>query len=110
MVLFAGVIYSLLPFTGIKAICIVEFVVGIDYYTHHDLLYKELGTDAMNGPYSKLLRERLTHYRQDGSVDWLQTIVRTVVVYKDDDAVYIESTAAQRAQAMYYKRGSYERK
>ena len=61
-------------------------------------------------------------YDQDGSVDWLKSIVRTVCVYTArqyrqvtdiptmtemdhaEDIVYVRSIAARRAQRLYYRK------
>lgn len=44
------------------------------------------------------------YYNQDG-VDWLRTIVRTVYWYRgDNDALFVVSISARRAQRLYYKK------
>lgn len=56
----------------------------------------------MNG-LEKRERDMKTYYFLDGSVDWLKTAVRTVVIYKDGP-VYVDSIAAKRTQNKYYAR------
>jgi hypothetical protein len=70
----------------------------------------------MNGPGNKI------YYNQDGSMDWLKTIVRTVYTFTErrtmtlsdidtgeefhhnEDVVFVKSVAAPRAQRLYYKK------
>lgn len=58
-------------------------------------LYKKNKVTAMNGQ---------TYYHLDGTVDWLKTIVKTTITYKDSDVVVVDSVSAPRAQRMYYRR------
>ena len=44
------------------------------------------------------------YYNQDGSLDWLRTIVRTVTFFNENDAVLVVSIAAKRAQRLYYRK------
>ena len=44
------------------------------------------------------------YYNQDGSLDWLRTIVRTVYYFNKNDAVLVVSIAAKRAQNLYYRK------
>jgi hypothetical protein len=62
------------------------------------VLYKTMEVSAMNGLGSKI------YYNQDG-MDWLRTIVRTVLWYHGEhDTLFVVSVAARRAQRLYYKK------
>lgn len=46
-----------------------------------------------------------TYYHPDGTTDWLKTAVKRIITYRlesYDEAVCVESIAAQRTQRLYY--------
>ena len=44
------------------------------------------------------------YYNLDGTMDWLRTIVRSVYTFRKNNATYVVSMAAKRAQRLYYKK------
>jgi len=84
-------------FARIKAASVIVLVIGVWYDAHHALLYNKQGGMAM-------FEKGKVYYRMDGAVDWLKTIVRTVYGYVDQDAAYVVSLSATRAQEMYYRK------
>ena len=60
----------------------------------------------MNGP-----EVREVYYNQDGTADWLKSIVKTCYTYQDPEGkgawgpvVHVSSVAADRATRLYYKK------
>jgi len=48
---------------------------------------------------------KMIYYNQDGTKDWLRTIVRSVYMYRGfRDAMFVVSIAAKRAQRLYRKK------